>query len=256
MQAEKNVETKSSKREQIVIERLKKEFIERSRKNPSYSMRAFAASLKVDQSHLSKIFSGKLRISEKMIFHLSSILDINPSEFEGRLNYDFIEDTSFEVISNWVHFAILELLKTEDFRSDTKWMAKRLQVSIMEVSGAVERLVQIGAVKKNQAGEIEPTNKNLEWNNSTKTTLARKTLQKEYLKKAITCIDVVDFADRENSSLTLSVPADMMPELKKEILKFKNRIDRLCEAKEQKTQVYQLCLALFPLTELKENSHV
>ena len=242
-----------SPREDLVVSRLKKEFAKRVQKNPRLSLRAFALSLGIDQSHLSKILAKRVKLSEKMIFHLSSGLGIKPLELDNTSggSFEFIEDEKFEFISDWIHFAILELMKTKGFRYDLKWMAKRIGVNENAIKVAVERLIKLGVLKQVKKGHLTFTHKSLEWNNTAKTSYARKMLQKELLKKSIECIDAVDIQLRENSSLTVALPVDLIPELKREIIKFKNKINDICESHNSCDEVYQLCISLFPITDLK-----
>ncbi len=243
-----------TKPEQFVVDCLRKEFSRRLKKNPSYSIRSFAHSLKIDQSYLTKVIHGKINLSQKMVFHLSSCLNIKPQILKEQLvNYEILEDDKFEVISNWIHFAILELMKVKDFQSTPTWIAKKLDVHTIEVEDAINRLCKLEILSIDPSGELIIASQNFNWNNDAKTTYARKTLQKVYLQQAIEAIDSVDFSERENSSLTVSIPVSLLPELKKEIQNFKNKIDRLCESQSEKNEVYQLCIALFPVLKSKED---
>src|SRR5437868_2316209 len=122
-----------SPRELHLIKRLKKEFVSRSQRNSSYSLRAFAKSIHIDQSHLTKILAGKVRLSEKMVLHISSLLGIKPNEIMAPQSYSTIEDTTFEIIGSWVPFAIMELIKTSGFRNDPQWIARKLSVHVKEI---------------------------------------------------------------------------------------------------------------------------
>jgi len=54
----------------------------------------------------------------------------------------------FAMISNPIHHLVYTLAGCEHFRSDTKWIAKELNVSEFEIQDAVERLVVLGLLKR------------------------------------------------------------------------------------------------------------
>jgi transcriptional regulator with XRE-family HTH domain len=251
MQLEKT-ELILSRSEKLVVNILKREFAARVQKNPKYSLRAFAQFLKIDQSHLTKIMGGKINLSDKMVLHLCSVLNIKPDILKNE-TYLRIEDPTFEIIGNWIHFALMELIKTKKFQSDYRWIAEKLNVHITEVELAVERLMEAGILSRGERGEFVLTQKNLEWNSDTKTSYAKKMLQKDLLKKAIDCVDTVEISARENSSLTIAIPMELIPKIKEEIQSFKIKIDKLSDTQENKTAVYQLCLALFPISKSTED---
>ena len=58
---------------------LQKQYSERSRKNPSYSLRAFAGLLKLDASTVSQILSGKRAPSKKSLMLICQIGNTTPS---------------------------------------------------------------------------------------------------------------------------------------------------------------------------------
>ncbi len=56
---------------------VKEELLLRTAKNPSYSLRAFAKSLQVEHSALSKILSGKRSLTPEMIYRISTRLGVS-----------------------------------------------------------------------------------------------------------------------------------------------------------------------------------
>jgi DNA-binding MarR family transcriptional regulator len=235
--------------EEYIISRLKIEFATRAGNNPSYSLRAFAQSINIDQSHLSNL-SKRVRFSRKMSDHLCSVLKIRDKDLDSgskELYFSMSED-KLELLNDWSHFALLELIKTKSFNPDPSKIARRLRLTPIHVGFVIERLLRLGLIDKN----FKLKKASLEWNDLEKTTVARKLLQKSFLEKASEAIDRVAFEDRENSSLTVAISREKIPDLKKEILRFKNRLDDLCAEHNSKDEVYQLCIALYPLSELGE----
>ncbi len=50
----------------------------------------------------------------------------------------------FKVIADWQHFAILNLTQVEGFKSEPRYVAKRLGLSIHTVKRCVQRLQDVG----------------------------------------------------------------------------------------------------------------
>ena len=127
---------------------IQQEFVKRCRNNESYSLRAFARSLGVDQSLLSKILRGKRAITQKLALTICSTLGIESEKVKqvfneeqgSELNYKMIAEDIFAMISDWYHYAILELIKIKDFSSNVKWIANTLSITPSEVQIAIERL--------------------------------------------------------------------------------------------------------------------
>lgn len=69
--------------EQIAIQtKIRSEFEILQRKNPAYSMRAFAKKLQLSPSALSEIISGKRKISKKMALRILDRMQAEPTEVE------------------------------------------------------------------------------------------------------------------------------------------------------------------------------
>ena len=98
--------------------------VERCRKNSGYSLRAFARSLGIVSSALSDILNRRRPITEKMKVRLGLALGLNLEDLNNfksdrsigaRENsidksYRQISHDTFAIISDWYHYAILELM--------------------------------------------------------------------------------------------------------------------------------------------------
>ena len=127
---------------------LQNKLTERCKKNPKYYLRSFAQRLDMESSALSKILRGKRRVTEKTFLKLSKILNLSPHEiaqFRQNLkqsaeydyspkNYQQVSLDAFNVISDWYHYAILELTTVKKFKPSEKWIAKSLGISVSEVN--------------------------------------------------------------------------------------------------------------------------
>lgn len=242
---------------QNVTELIRKEFLLRCQKNESYSLRAFARHLNVDHSLLAKIIRGQKDLSKKMAFQVGEKLGMTSSEVlkviensQKIVDSQLIEEDIFNMISDWIHFAALELIKIEGFSYSPKLIAKTFGIPIIEVKLAFERLVRLGFIEiSDKKVTLKKSNNN--WFNHERTSEARRIMQKQFLKKAIDAVDTVDFKNRVNSSLTIALDPKVIPKFKKHIQAFVDESDRLSEKSLNKKEVYQLCVAFYPLTNIE-----
>ena len=137
---------------------LRRQLAQRCADNPQYSLRAFAMSLQTDHSTLSQILRGKRRLTPETLRALARKLEIPDNDVEAFLAYELrvhgddgwerharqLRDEAMEVISQWHHFAILELIRLECFRPDCRWIARVLDISVDDVNTALTRLLHLG----------------------------------------------------------------------------------------------------------------
>jgi DNA-binding transcriptional regulator YhcF (GntR family) len=237
---------------------LQNEFVARCRRNSSYSLRAYAKSLAVDQSLLSKILRGQRKISPANAQILGRSLGLSPAEI-ARVSrreakgpaYDQMAEDVFGLLADWYHFALLELLKLPACRHETAWMARRLGIHALEVEQALERLERLGYLKR-KAGRWLLLSPNNSWTNTDVTSSARRVLQKTLLRKSEAAIDQIAFDRRENASLTLACDESLLPEIKERLKAYRKDLDAFVQQRGNYNQVYQFVVSFFPLTEFSE----
>lgn len=229
---------------------LQREFIRRCRKNPSYSLRAYAKYLEIDQSFLSKILNGKRAITEDIEQKLETKLGT-----VGRLKklsqkdpFLSLQEDEYEMISSWSHFAILELMKTKSFKPKVDWVAQQLGIHEQEVKDALERLQRLGFVKLT-AKRWVLVSKNHVWTNGAATSSARRKLQMDLTGKSALAIENIPFEHREHASLTVAIDSRRIPELKKKVQGLLRELaDYMQPCEQGLDSVYQVNLSFFPIT--------
>lgn len=252
-----------SKKRGRFIELLQTKLVERCQMNPSYSLRSFAKSLGVDSSSLSKILSGKRSLSPNMYLKLAGKLDLSPTEFKlynpfnhsqsDSDRFNAIEPEVFEIIADWVHFAILELTHLDNFRPNIKWIAKKLSVQELHVKLAVGRLLKLNLLKIEESGNWIDVSDTLTTTNSPFTNSAFKKLQRGILDQAHKALNEVEFEQRDQSSMTMAVDSHQLQKAKEIIKKFRREICELMQATPKRNAVYQLSVSLFPITEKEKD---
>jgi len=188
-------------------------------------------------------------------------LSISPSEARKVFDQALIEqsdshfyqmsDDQFFTLADPIHFFILCLFDTEDFQSNTKWMAKRLNADVVEVKLAFERLVRVGLVETRD-GVLVKRKKNIATTDQIANVALRKS-HEQTLKHAEEALWTTEIEDRDISSVTMAADISQIPRVKKEIKKFRRRIMALLE-NEKASEVYNLNIQLVPVTrKIKEN---
>ncbi|MEK7691021.1 MAG: TIGR02147 family protein, partial [Bdellovibrionota bacterium] len=148
----------------------------RCQRNPKYSLRAFARDLAISAPRLSRVLSGTEGISRSAATSLGKRLGLSKEEtthlcylaesqfarsrirraqarklIELRAGADSnLQLDAFKIVSDWYHFALLELTLTTGFQNDPDWMARQLGISIHEVRGALERLKRLDALTETE----------------------------------------------------------------------------------------------------------
>ncbi|HVY71620.1 MAG TPA: hypothetical protein VHH73_16935 [Verrucomicrobiae bacterium] len=110
---------------------LASELAQRQRRNPRYSLRAYARDLATDHSTLSQILRGRRPLSARMIHRLGPRLRLNPAA---------IMDACVQQHAD----AILRLSRSPGFCTHSRWIAARANISLDAVNVALHRLLHQG----------------------------------------------------------------------------------------------------------------
>lgn len=259
---EKSIETNSS---QSWLENL---LTDKVKKNPQFSLRAFSRMVDVSPAVLSRVLSGKRKMTFNLAVRIADALVLGPGERE--VLYSFYLSSSsantptdevtekykkekelgidcFNAMKEWYHYGITQLLHIEAFRDDPKWIAKMLSISELEAKLALERLVRLEILDRDESGKLYRTATHL----STSTDIASSGIrhfQKQILEKSIASLEADDISERDITSITIAINEDRIPEAKAEIKKFRMKMSEFL-ATGEKTRVYNLGIHLIPLSQ-------
>jgi uncharacterized protein (TIGR02147 family) len=156
-----------------------------------------------------------------------------------------LTEQEFRSISDWYHYAILELTETESFRPDPKWIADELAIPIGRVTAALKRLQNLGLIEESFQGNWKKINRPITTLDKSKTSALHRKRQKQILKRAILALDLVPIENRSMTSMTMAICPDHLPKAKELILEFNRKLCRLLQDG-QKTEVYELGVCLYP----------
>lgn len=243
---------------------LQRELVARCQKNPKYSLRAFAKALGIGSSALSDILNNRRNLTEQMKVRLGFALGLTMDQLQkfnsvngtiaDHVEFQQIQLDTYAIISDWYHYAILELIRVKDFKADAKWIANALGITKSEVNFAVERLQRVGLLRVSDSGVWEDATVNgFATNiNGQMTSSSAKKLQKQVLEKSIEALMQVPIEKRNHTSLTFAMNPKDLAWTAEEIKKFRRSIVLKLERNTQPTQVYQMSISLFPVTQIEE----
>ncbi len=241
---------------------LREELLRRCKQNPSYSLRAFARTLGLESSYLSKLVRGNRTITKKVVDRIGFKLGLDPDEidrFKSKIgtdsstertetNFRQLAYDSFKLISDWYHYAILELITVEGFRADHKWIAKSLNINVTEVQSALERLVRLGLLEQDKNGKWETHSANNTTINLDYSEAALKSLQQQILEKAIVSLQEIPLDQRDQSAMTMAIDSKLLPEAKKKIRTFRRDLCAFLQDGRKRDQVFHLSVSLYPVS--------
>jgi transcriptional regulator with XRE-family HTH domain len=230
---------------------LREDLLSRCRKNSRYSLRSYSQFLKVEPSALSKILRGKRDISERMYLRIATRLGIATEQAETE-TFSQIALDSFNVISDWHHYALLELVQIPLSNKLDKWdarkMARTLNVPYSDIKSGLDRLERLGMLRKTAQGVYQTTQENRTCIDGIETSIAHRKLQTQLLEKAIEALAEIPQAERSQTAMTMAIDIRKIEEAKKLIGKFRRSMARFLQSGE-KTEVYNLVISLYPLSQ-------
>ena len=133
------------------------------RRNPRFSLRSFAKQIGIDHSTLSQVLKGRRRLSAAALEAVGKRLGLNEEAFrayaqssrkkknakslpENIRSFHFDLDT-FQLLSVWHHYAILELIQVQGCKTDSRWIANTLGIAVEDVNIALQRLLRLGLLE-------------------------------------------------------------------------------------------------------------
>ncbi len=243
-------------------------FLAKQKINSNYSIRSFARYLKIHHATLSPLLAGKRPFTKKTIQKLGQRLGLSQLEIDhfckkennnilndlqptAQSDYHMMNEEHLQVLQEWYHDAIIELIKTKAFKPDLIWIAQKLSISVVEVRESVDRLFRLGYLKKDDKGN---------WLNSwshcsslpteSNTSKALREYQKTLLKKSQEALELVPVEERFNTSLMVAIDPKDLDNVRELIKKFRRELNQyLTRETANQQNVYAILFAGFPVTD-------
>jgi uncharacterized protein (TIGR02147 family) len=244
-------------------------------RNPAFSLRAFARDLGVSHTYLSLVMNGKKQLSMKKIVEFIQILGLEQAEANLFLKagsresrgrafakaksskrgldadstpYFELETDRFRYLSDWYHLAILDLTLIRGFKNNSKWIARRLGLSVTQVDDAIERLKRLDLLETRD-GKLTKKDSRLIVH-SKLPDAAIRAFHRQMMSKAIDILEAhkpEDLDARDISAVTIPINPAKLAEAKRRIKTFRRSLWNYL-SDEHASELYQFNLQLFPLS--------
>jgi uncharacterized protein (TIGR02147 family) len=166
---------------------------------------------------------------------------------QGVRAFQFDLDT-FQLVSVWYHQAILELTHTRGFQTDSRWIARRLGISVDEVNVAIQRLLRLGLLELSTRTAWTDKSGDAEFQSPTLTSAAGRRVNHEIHELACEAVTRTP-ADRQvHSHMMIAIDSSQLPQLQKAANEFMRKVRRLLATSDEKDEVYQIQVSMFALT--------
>lgn len=243
----------------MLIHHLQNEFQARRKKNPRYSLRAFARSIKTDPSTLAKLLKRSRKVTPTQALRIVQALDMDLAMkstlllavLEGRSGPPpdgerFRDvDLSAEGMEHWEFYAVLSLLELETTKHSVPWIAKRLGTSEERVAKCIRGLEKFRYIEKDGKRWKIATPQLTNPPPQGKPNPVLQNVQREYIEIATRAIHhPIDTRDLSGS--TIAMCSQKLPEAWRRIREFRRALaDYLADG--PKDSVYRINIQLFRL---------
>lgn len=248
-------------------------FLQRKKKNPSYSLRAFSRDLEIPVSRVSEIINGKVGISERRALQIADRLHFSSEEKSlfldalqcqyGRssiikkkakeriqtrtIEENTIDEDHFSLIADWYHLALLELVGIKSDRHKEEVLAAKLGVTVGVVTEALSRLTRLGFLRYEDGKYIATRTEGTTTNNIPSEAIRR--FHRQILTKAEESLEKHNVQDRDHTAIVFSFNKKDLPEIKERIRQFRRQLSREYQDAQAANAVYCMSIQLFELTE-------
>jgi uncharacterized protein (TIGR02147 family) len=260
---------------------LKEILAEKSKKNSSYSLRAFAGQLGIAPSMLSNVLKGSKNLSVESAFAvaqklnlsaqqtdlfcllvqlettksiaqkellLAKIQNLRPSEPARDLSLDL-----FKSMADWTHVAALILLELPNLATaDLKTIATRLGITTVQADLVLERLVRLELVQPDDLGNYERVNRDHLMTRSEIANPALKEFHRSMLTKAIESLETQSPKEKSVGSETMTFDPARLPEVNAILEEAYAKVKALASEGSSQKEIYHLGIQFFRLTQSSE----
>jgi uncharacterized protein (TIGR02147 family) len=237
---------------------LNKRYSEIKDRNPSFSLRSFSRKLKVGSGALSEILSGKRRVTKDKASEILDLLSVTEAEKGSALKsflikeemdkgiaYERYDHTVLAPEENWISYAVLSLVKLDDFVLTYSSVAKRLNVDIEKAQSIVDYLFDSSILYWCEDGRARRSSSSVQTvDNVSSEKLKKIHEQNMNLAKRSLYQDNIDV--RDFTSMTLPVCKTKIEVAKYLIRKFQDDFSVLVGY--ESNSVYKLNVQFFPLS--------
>lgn len=260
-------------------------FYFRKQRNPQFSYQVWAKRLQINAPSilcmvvkgnrvpsllLAEKIKNEMGLNEREFRYFNLLIDIKKNghdvirslelmkELENahpNKGFRLIEQDQFRAISNWYHYAILEMVESKLFTENYNQLSQLFEFSVAETElrEAVQTLLRLGLLQRNKRGQLLRVPGPIT-TKSDQQDEGLKIYHEQILKNASSSIRTQKSAEREILGLTLCIKSTRLPEAKKRLRTFVEDFCREFDGGLNSDQVYQLESCFFRLIDLKKES--
>lgn len=168
----------------------------------------------------------------------------------GVIQETVLKTDQYDYFANWYTAVIRELVCTFDFKDDYARLAQAVVPRILpsQAKEAVKLLLRLKLVLRRPAGTYQQINSSITADSAV-TSLAVRSFTKTMIDHSKNALDTIEKNKRHISGLTLGISPGTFSVLATEIEAFKDRVKTIVNRDSHVTRIYQMNLALFPLSE-------
>jgi uncharacterized protein (TIGR02147 family) len=252
-------------------------------KKPCFTYRFIAQKVGMKSpGHITWIIQGKRNLSKKKILPFAQVFGLNAKETEffislvhfnqARTHIEkkfyldrlvslqgpqktVIQPGSYELYSKWYYSVVRELFAIHQLGDEYKRIAHLVQppITVREAQQTVELLCNLGLIRKNASGHYSQVEQAITTGDVWRSVAIRQ-FQMDTFDLAKEALNSVDAAQRDISTITMSISDERFAMMCERIKQFRNELIALATSDTAPSRVYQLSMALFPLSRPERES--
>jgi uncharacterized protein (TIGR02147 family) len=170
-----------------------------------------------------------------------------------RVKESVIKGDQYDFFSNWYVAAIRELICLRNFNDDFDLLAAAVEPAIDPAlaKASVELLLRLKMVEKTKSGIYKQTSTALSVDDSV-TSMAVRTFTRTMIDHSKNSLEAISKENRHISGITMGISKKSYDIMIKEIEAFKDRLKIIVAHDNAANSVYQINLALFPISKTQE----
>jgi uncharacterized protein (TIGR02147 family) len=258
---------------------LKEELAVRTKKNPKYSLRAMAMQLGFSHSTLSLVMKGALNLSLESARKIASRLNLSTAETEYLcllIQFDGAQDPEvresilkrlksinpkviqshdlsvFKQRSEWYYTAIMGMAELPNNQMTPTQISKRLGISKIEAEVAVDRLLRLELLEKDNSGRLVPVRDRLLIQSDATSNEALRKFYRQMFQKVSEALENQTSKERISGFETIPLASEAINEAQEITEKYFQEMIALGEKYPKQKHVYHLIVHFFNLTHGKE----